>query len=203
MQKKCKKMQAWKQRPAKTQKKKKRKTKMQKFAVIAEIIKKTEKLAVSWSICMFCIFFCIFRCFCIFFCIFVALFLRFGRPLFPGLLFFLHFGRPRLPGLRFFFAFWSSLGFRCAFVSHFAGPRPLQPKRMQKQCKATFKHASKHKTCKAKFKQASKHEKNKQQMQKMQHTKMQTEDAKKAKCIVRIGVDNVLGWTRRSPLRFF
>ena len=114
---------------------------MQKFAVIAEIIKKQLK---NWPFPGAFAFFCIFVALFFFFFAFFAFFLRFGRPLFPGLHFFLHFGRPRLPGLL-FFAFWSSLGFRCAFVSHFAESRPLQPRKCKKKCKAKFKHASKHK----------------------------------------------------------
>ena len=127
----------------------------------------------------------------------------FGRPLFPGnarkllhffaffcvcfqacifFAFVLHFGRPRLPGLRFFFAFWSSLGLRCAAFSHFAGSRPLQPKKMQKKSKAQFKQASKHKKMQSKIQAGQQTRKKcKQQMQKKCNTKKCKQQMQKQK----------------------
>ena len=112
-----------------------------------------------------------------------AFFLHFFCVCFQACIFFafvLHFGRPRLPGLRFCFAFWSSLGLRCAAFSHFAGSRPLQPKEMQQKCKAQFKQASNtkkmqskiqagqqtRKNANSKCKTNATHKKCKQQMQK-------------------------------------
>ena len=147
MQKKCKKMQAWKQRPAKTQNNAKTCKQNAKVCGHCQNHQQNEKLAFFfWGHFFACFFaFCfLFFFFVFFFLLFFDFFLRFGRPLFLGLhLFCILAGRGFQACV--FFAFWSSLGFRCAFVSHFAGSRPFQPKRMQKQCKAQFKQASKHK----------------------------------------------------------
>ena len=194
----AKKMQAWKQ----TQKMKK---KMQKFAGIAEITENLKNWPFPGAFAFFCMFFCICLLFFACFAFFLPFFVSVSRLAFFFCIFFA-FWPAAASRLAFFFAFWSSLGFRCASFSHFAGSRPLQPKKMQKKCKAQFKQASKHKknakqnssrpantknNANSKCKKNATQKKCKQQMQ------------KNANYIVCIGVDNVLGWTRRSPLRFF
>ena len=118
---------------------------------------------------------------CMFFAFFCVFFLCFGRPLFPGLHFFCI-----LAGRRFqacvFFAFWSSLGFRCASFSHFAGPRPLQPRKCKKNAKQNSSTPVNTKKMQSKIQagQQTRKKKRKQQMQKKCNTKnMQTADAKK------------------------
>ena len=77
-------------------------------------------------------------------------------------------------GLSLFFAFWTFSGFRCGFFSHFAGPRPPQPKMMQKKCNAKFKQGSNHKKLQtANAKKNAQHKKCKQQMQKACKTNFQ------------------------------
>ena len=172
---------------------------MQKFAVIAEI-------SVSWSICIFCV-------------VFFAFSLRFSAFLLHCFFAFWPASVSRL-AFFFFFCILAGQGFQACvffFFLHFGRPwdsdvpsfriLPGLGRFSRKECKNNAKHNSsrptntKKKQSKIQAGQQTR-KKHKQQMQNKCNKKMQTADAKKEKNIVRIGVDNVLGWTRRSPLRF-
>ena len=119
-----------------------------------------------------------------------------------------------------FFAFWPAAASRLAFFLHFGRPWDLDvppfrilpglgrfsPKKCTKKAKRNSSRPATQKKAKQNSSRPAKHEKNansKCKKNAKQKKKCKQQMQKKANYIVCIGVDNVLGWTRRSPLRFF